>query len=84
MIYCNSKKISVSVLKLTGCFFFSVECVKCDEYTRHVQSIVPGVVAFIALFCVMVFFESIFVCKKKGKVTQLGLVCTATYAQAQV
>ena len=49
------------------CLFNRVECFACDEYTRHVQSIVPGAVAVLALVSVMVFFESIFVCKRRGK-----------------
>ena len=31
------------------------------------QSIVPGTVAVLGLVSVMVFFESIFVCKKRGE-----------------
>ncbi|KAJ7372481.1 Major facilitator super domain-containing protein 12 [Desmophyllum pertusum] len=42
-----------------------VECFTCDEYTRHVQSIVPGAVAVLGLVSVMVFVESIFVCKRR-------------------
>lgn len=51
----------------------SVECVTCDEYTRHVQSIVPGVVAFLSLFCVLVFFESIFVCKRRATMSDAAV-----------
>ncbi|PFX27557.1 major facilitator superfamily domain-containing protein 12-like [Stylophora pistillata] len=49
------------------------ECFTCDEYTRHVQSIVPGAVALLALVSVMMFFESIFVCKKRASTTDAAV-----------
>lgn len=42
------------------------ECRTCHEYVRRVQSLVPGVAAVVGLLCVLVFFESIFVCKKRA------------------
>ncbi|KAJ7354725.1 Major facilitator super domain-containing protein 12 [Desmophyllum pertusum] len=50
-----------------------VECFTCDEYTRHVQGIVPGAVAVLGLLSVMVFFESIFVCKRKAKTSDAAI-----------
>lgn len=42
------------------------ECLTCDKYVRYVQSIVPGTAAVVALLCVLVFLESIFVCKRRA------------------
>ena len=52
-----------------GCnvLFCRGECRTCHEYVRRVQSLVPGVAAVVGLLCVLVFFESIFMCKKRGE-----------------
>lgn len=42
------------------------ECPTCDTYVRHVQSMVPGAAALLGLLSVVVFFESIFVCKRRA------------------
>ncbi|XP_015747464.1 PREDICTED: major facilitator superfamily domain-containing protein 12-like [Acropora digitifera] len=45
------------------------ECRTCDDHVRRVQSLVPGVAAVVGLLCVLVFFESNFVCKKQKATT---------------
>lgn len=69
-------RFSTQMMNASKLFFFSnsEECFTCDEYTRHVQSIVPGAVAVLGLVSVMVFFESIFICKRRGKDKPLTLL----------
>lgn len=47
--------------------FFRTECPQCDEYLRHVQSFAPGAPAVLALLVVLVFFSSVFTCKRRGR-----------------
>lgn len=52
------------------------ECLTCDTYVRHVQSMVPGAAALLGLLSVVVFFESIFVCKRRGE--DKSVLCSYT------
>lgn len=45
----------------------SAVCPSCDEFVRNVQSFAPGLAALVALISIMLFFDSVFVCKRKGK-----------------
>lgn len=40
-------------------------CPSCDEFVRNVQSFAPGLAALVALISIMLFFDSVFVCKRK-------------------
>lgn len=40
-------------------------CPSCDEFVRNVQSFAPGLAALVALVSIMLFFDSVFVCKRK-------------------
>ncbi|KAJ7370165.1 Major facilitator super domain-containing protein 12 [Desmophyllum pertusum] len=43
----------------------TTDCPSCDEFVRNVQSLAPGMAALVALVSVLVFFDSIFVCRRK-------------------
>ena len=47
--------------------FLRTECPQCDEYLRHVQSFAPGAPAVLALVIVLVFFSSVFTCRRRGR-----------------
>ncbi|XP_067023223.1 major facilitator superfamily domain-containing protein 12-like [Acropora muricata] len=51
-------------------------CPSCDQFIRNVHSFVPGMVAFVALVSILLFFDSIFTCKRKVDKREIAVQTT--------
>lgn len=51
-------------------------CASCDQFIRNVQSFVPGMVAFVAFVSILLFFDSIFTCKRKVDKREIAVQTT--------